>query len=538
LKPTSGLYYAFRVTATAFLDRWAAEQPRKAALVTLCGSRTFGQLADDVLRLAAGLQRLGLPDGARIGVMLPSGVESIEATLAILRAGYVHVAINPLFTGGEAAQILEDAGAQAMFVDADRSQRIAESRDQLPALETVIAVDGGTGDRGFDELLAAPVDHVPLPPAAAPAALVYTGGTTGAPKGALHDQWNIARQLDAMIEYFGLTQADGAVGALPTFLFPALVMGHLNALAAGATVHTLEHFDAAVALRLIVEERLTFMTGSKTLCWMFNELPPSAAEDLSFMRVMAFGGMYQPLAVREAFEARFNRPTLHCYGMSEGPNLVAGTPLDLEEPVRRAKLESIGLPLEGIEIVVQTEDGTLCGPGESGEICLRPDGSDKWRQMLGYWNRPEETAHAMRGGWYHSGDAGHIDADGFIFVYGRTQDLIKVAGWSVFPAEIETLIASDPRVEEVAVVAVPDEKAGEKPLAFITLRPDAEATGTDFERLVREKLAPFKRLRSAAIVEALPKNVYGKVQKNRLRDMWLEQERVARPPVGQADRTG
>jgi long-chain acyl-CoA synthetase len=509
------------MTSTAFLDQFLSDQPSSPAVVTASVTRTYSELAKRVFSLARGLQELGLPQGSSVALMLPSGLNSIEATLAILRAGFVHVAVNAVFKSKETLQVLSDSDARAIIVAGDKASLIEEIRDGLPLLQKVIVVGDGPGELGFDELASARTDAVPLPAADSAAALTYTGGTTGSPKGALHDQWNIARQCDALVEYFELTPDDRVLGALPTFLFPPLLMGHFNALRAGAALHLMERFDAAEALRLLIDEQITVMTGSKTMCWMLNELPSSANEDLGFMRALAFGGMYQPLEVRDAFERRFNRPTLHVYGMTEGPNVVAGTRLHLDEETRRRTRESVGHPLAGIEIAAFDEQDQRCAPGNSGEICLRPDGSRRWKPMVGYYKRQTETEHAMRNGWYHSGDAGYVDGDGFVFVFGRTQDLIKVSGWSVFPAEIETVIVADPRVQEVAVVAVPDPKSGERPVAYITLRENATATSEEFERLVAGELASFKRLRAARIVQDLPKNVYGKVQKKQLRESWI-----------------
>lgn len=494
----------------------AASAASKAAIVTPEASRTYGQLEERASRIASGLDELGLKPLDPVAVMVPNSLESIETTLAVLGGGFVHVAVNILFKEYELTQVLTDSAARAIVVDSERADLVAGLRDSLPNLDFVIVAGDGPGDRSFEELLSSPPSWPTPVKMGDPAAVLYTGGTTGAPKGVLHDHRNLAAQLSLMIEYYELTSDDSALGGLPTFLMPPLMAVHLNTLAVGGTLHMMPRFDAAEALRIMVEEKVTFMAGSKTMCWLFNQLPANGEEDLSGMKSLSWGGMYQPGEVRREFEQRFGVSTLHVYGMSEGVNLVAGTPRHLPEAMHLEKFESVGKGLSGIEIAALDADSRPQPAGESGEICVRPRSDGSWRPMLRYINRDEETKAALREGWYHSGDFGYVDQDGFAYVLGRAQEMIKVSGWSVFPSEIEAVIAENPGVEEVAVVGVPDPKSGEKPFAYVTLVPGEEVEISALEEAVAARLAPFKRLSGAAVIDELPKNVYGKIQKQQL----------------------
>lgn len=506
---------------------WAASQPNAAAVVSAEGTLTYRDLDRRSDALARGLERLGLLPGEAVAIMVPTGVDSLLATIGVMKAGLVHVGLNVLFKAGEVGHILRDSAARALIVDASFLPLVEESRGSLPSLEHLIVVGGDAGPAAaFEELLETPFDGPQtrdLDPAA-PAARVYTGGTTGMPKGALHDHENMSVQTRISSAYFRLTPEDRVMGALPSFLIPPFYSGHWTALSNGATLFIEPRFDAARVLDRILAERITFMVGTKTMLYLFNELPPRDDEELSFMRLMACGGMPQPPSVRMAFERRFRRPTLHIYGISECVNVIAGTPLDLPESVRLASFDAVGRPLEGIAIRVLREDGSEADTGEPGEVCVGPARPGSWKPMLGYPNREQETARALADGLLHTNDVGHIDEQGLLHVRGRAQELIKVSGWSVFPGEIEAVLVGEEEVGEAAVVGVPDERSGQVPVAFVVPRPGSQVDRETLRNRVSAELAKFKRLREVVVLEKLPANLYGKVQKHRLVELYGERE--------------
>lgn len=458
--------------------------------------------------------------------MVPTGIPSVVATVAVLKAGMVHVGVNVLFKEVELGHILLDSGARGLIVDAALLP-LVDTLDDPAALEHIVVVgDAPAGTTAYGDLIERPApgpQTQQLEPSAR-AALIYTGGTTGMPKGAVHDHENLVTQTLIGSSYFGMTPDDRVMGALPTFMLPPFYSSAWYALGSGATLFLERRFDAARVLERIRSERLTFMVATKTMLFLFNELPASAADDLSSMRMFACGGMPQPPEVRRAFEQRFARPTLHIYGLSECANVVAGTPPETPAQLREETFDSVGRPLEGISIRVVREDGSPADVDEPGELWIGDDGSGRWKPMSGYVNRPAETSKALEDGWYRSGDVGRIDAHGFVYVRGRAQELIKVSGWSVFPAEIEALLAGEEGVEQVAVVPVPDARAGQRPVAFVKPRPGATVDPATLMARVEHGLAKFKRLRDVRVVDELPTNLYGKVQKHRLTELYLSSE--------------
>jgi acyl-CoA synthetase (AMP-forming)/AMP-acid ligase II len=286
-------------------------------------------------------------------------------------------------------------------------------------------------------------------------------------------------------------------------------------LAAGSELFLMERFDPAAAVELISAEKLTITITVATILQRINELPYD--RDLSSLNRNLVGGSTQPSSVREEFEARFNCPIFHGYGSSELIGTVLHHPLDQEE-LRRRKLPTLGLPTKGVEASLVDDDNNPVADGDWGELCFRDDGSGyAWKPMLGYHNRPEESARSLPGdGWFHSNDLAVRDEDGWFTVKGRRGDLIKVSSWSVFASEIETVLKTDERVRDVAVAGVADERTGQKPVAFVTLREGAELQPGELVELVGRRLAKFKGLRETIVMEELPVNAYGKVLKHRL----------------------
>lgn len=508
------------------VSAWAARAPDRTAIVTAEAQLSYRRLDELTDAVARGLEGLGLRPGDAVAVMVPTGISSVLATLGVFKAGLVHVGVNVLFKAGEASHIVADSGAKAMIVDSGLLAVAAAVREEVAAPERLLVVGGADGEQAFEDLLETPGEGAAtraLDPSA-PAALVYSGGTTGLPKGALHDHANMTTQTRISSEYFGVRPDDRVLGVLPSFLVPPFCSGTWTALANGATLFLEPRFEAGRALDLILAERIDFMVGMKTMLFLLNELPARPDEDLSFMRALACGGMSQPPAVRREFEQRFGRPTLHLYGLSEGVNLVAGTPRGMPERERLRRFDSVGRPLAGIAVRILREDGSEAAPGEVGEICLGPARPGSWKPTLGYPGRPEETARALRDGWLHTNDLGHLDEEGYLYVGGRAQELIKVAGWSVFPGEIEALLQAEPEVARAAVVGVPDERSGEVPVAFVVPAPGSDPDPAALRDLAASRLAHFKRLRDVVLIDELPANLYGKVQKHRLRELYAERE--------------
>jgi acyl-CoA synthetase (AMP-forming)/AMP-acid ligase II len=498
------------------LALYAARSPNKPAFVTGSESVTYAEMQRRTDRLAAGLRDLGLQDGDAVCTMVPSGVASVVSNIAIMKAGLVWVGLNAMFKTFDARRALVDSEAKAVIVDEQFFDVIQEAAKEAPQLQHVVAIgsDRGTGP-SYDEMLERPADG-PQTRSVNPmalASLFYTSGTTGAPKGAMHDHANIAIQMEKNRLLVGINSNDRTLGMAPTFIGAAFIATSWVAMANGATAFVPERFDPAETVELIVDERVTFTWSTVANIQRINELPYD--RDLSTITRSIFGGYPHPPALRQEFEERFKCRVYHSWGASETVNSVFLQPMG-DDVRRREKAASIGLPVDGVEAAILDDDGQVVPPGEAGELCMRDDGRGTWKPMLGYYNRPQETADALAGGWLHTNDAGQMDEDGWFYCFGRRGDLIKVSGWQVFAGELEELIDGDPRIYQVEVCGVDDARTGQKPVAWVQRQPGAEISRDEVMTMVDDNLAKFKRLKDVVFVDEFPRSYLGKVQKHLL----------------------
>jgi len=335
--------------------------------------------------------------------------------------------------------------------------------------------------------------------------ILYTSGTTGAPKGAQLTHSNLYRNALAFTGLFGLNRTDVVLGTLPLFH----AFGQSNALnasiAVGACVSLVPRFDAAAVLRLIERHRVTVFAGVPT---MYTAVLQAEAgpTDTSSLRICVSGGAPLPVEVLREFESTFGAQILEGHGLSEtSPTASFNRP-------GRTKPGSIGLPLDaGIEMKVVDGDGIEVPTGDVGEIVIR--GHDV---MKGYWNRPDETAAAINDGWFHTGDMAVRDEDGFFFIVDRKKDVIIRGGYNVYPRELEEVLYEHPAVREAAVIGVPHPTHGEEVAAAVALRRDATATAEELRAFVKSRVAPYKYPRVVWLVDDLPKGPTGKILKREI----------------------
>jgi acyl-CoA synthetase (AMP-forming)/AMP-acid ligase II len=493
---------------------YAARTPRKAAIVMAGQTVTYAELDRRTDRLAAGLLGLGLRAGDVVAVMIPTGIESVVANVAVMKAGLVFTGLNIMFRPFEVNQIVADCGVRAIIVHEDLVAAVEAGLEGVETVEHLVVVGSGRGaEPTYGDFLERPVDGPQtrsLNPAQL-AALNYTGGTTGLPKGAMHDHANIAIQMEKhrLVSRFG--PEDRILGVVPTFLGTSFIAAAWCALANGATTYLQERMDADLAADWVEQEKITYLWASIANIQRFNDLPED--RDFSSISRITAGGFAHPPALRLEFEERFGAPIYLSFGMSENVNTIMQQPLDTPEEVRRPKYEYT-YPFPNVIAAVLDDDGEPLPPGEPGELCLRDDGGGTWKPMLGYLGRPAETAAALAGGWLHTNDLAEMDEDGWVKVHGRRGDLIKVSGYQLFAAEIENVVNDDPRVHQVAVAGVPDEHTIQKPVAWVVLREGAEMSREEVIDAVAARLARFKHLKDAVFVEELPLSPYGKAQKH------------------------
>lgn len=475
-------------------------------------SKTYGELADRVETLARGLVAAGLCKGDRAAILLHNRIEFIEVFFALAKAGAVVVPINYLLTASEIAFQCNDSSVRWLFVSAGLADRVPE-RSSLEGPMTVIGLDGV--DSEYESILASAPDSVNFEPVEAEdlVLLQYTSGTTGAPKGAGHTHatvlWNSMHQIpDCQMTadevYLSLPALCWAAGlhdfTLATLWLGGTVVLHPSrGLTVEAVLDSLERY--AVTLTLIVPSVLQMLVTHDGL----------ERRRLGRLRAIFSGSAPVPVALIEEAQRKLpHTKILQAYGMSEFPTLM--TVLDAEHSV--GKIGSAGRPTLVTALkVIDPETGEDSPPGTVGEIVVRSPAT-----TTGYVGRDEANAQAFAGGWFHTGDLGHQDADGFLYIAGRAKDMIISGGLNVYPAEIEAVLVEHDAVLEVAVVGVADEDRGEVGLAVVVVHAGAPLMADEFHQHVRERLAGYKTPKHWVVREAaLPRTASGKVAKPVLR---------------------
>ena len=500
------------------LDMLAASAGRfshRPALVLRDRHLSYGELQDGARRVGGILRQSGVRQGDRVVLMLPNAPEFGLGYFGILCAGATVVPLNPLLKAEEVRYILDDSGATAI-VCVEMTYPILQAarhglERRIPALVLDAATPGSVvvGDVAAGSASAAPrASDTPATPGAEDvAACLYTSGTTGRPKGAMLTHRNLLSNIQSFREILHITETDVFFCVLPMFHAFAATVLFLEPISLGATIVVEPRFAPDVVLKTIAEQRVTIFGGVPTTYAVLAGLP-RAALDFSAWRLCISGGAPLPPSVLEAFEAKYGVPIYEGYGPTEcSPVLTVNPPLGLR------KIGSVGPAIPQVELRVVDDTDTPVPVGEVGEIVARGP-----NVMKGYLNRPSDTAQALRGGWYHTGDLGRVDADGYYYIVDRKTDLILVGGLNVYPREVELALSSHPAVAEVAVIGVPDPVRGEAPKALVVLRDGHQPNPQELIQWCRQRLAGYKIPRTISIVSCLPKTVTGKILKTALRE--------------------
>ncbi len=464
---------------------------------------TYAELDDRSARLAAVLKARGLEAGDRVGLMLPNVPEFPIAYYGILRAGGIVVPMNVLLRKREVAFYLEDPGAKILIAwhgfAEDAAAGAAEAGADLIEVEP----------EAFDELLSAtdPDSDVADRDPQDTAVILYTSGTTGKPKGAELSHANLDRNCelsaDSTVE---VKEGDTVLGALPLFHSFGQTVSMNASIRNGATLTMLPRFDPSEALEKIQSEQVTHFQGVPTMYGAMLNHPDRGDYDASSLRSCMSGGSAMPVEVMRNFEDAFGCIILEGYGLSETSPVASVNHPDMER-----KPGSIGTPIEGVEMAVFDDDGNEVEQGEVGEIVIRGHNI-----MKGYWQREGATEEAMRGGWFHSGDMGKVDEDGYFFIVDRKKDLIIRGGYNVYPREVEEILYEHPKIQDAAVVGVPHDEWGEEIGAAVVVSPGEELEAAEVSAHVKDNLAAYKYPRVVWFVDELPKGPTGKVLKREI----------------------
>jgi len=478
-------------------DFLAGDRAARPALKLGDSVLTFAALDESVGRAAGLLRGLGVGPGDRVGLQLPNGMAFPIVFLAVLRLGAVVVPMNPLLKEREVAYQLSDSGARVTVAGHESEEAATSAANEVGAMCFVVRPESFDAALGFGE----PVREVTERRGGDAAMIIYTSGTTGSPKGAALTHAGLAAMLDTASELVGFDEGSISLAALP--LFHIFGMQYLNGtLRAGGLTTLMARFDAEQALSVMARDRVTIFAGVPTMFTALLSVPEPSRFDLASLTVCVSGGASLPLEVLRSFEEEFGASILEGYGLTETSALGAFNPRD------RRKAGSVGLPVGGAEIRIVDKDGMDVSPGTRGELVLRAP-----FLTPGYWQRPEATAEAMRGGWFHTGDIATADEDGYLYIVDRMKDLIIRGGYNVYPREIEEVLYEHPGVREAAVIGFAHPLLGEEIAAVVVLNGDVRVTGDELREYVKERVAAYKYPRRVAIVDELPKGPTGKILK-------------------------
>ncbi len=490
-------------------DRTSAHFPDRPAIICEGRTITYREMRRWVEAVARGLDRIGLTPGDRVVLYLPNVPEFAACYLAAEHRGLVVVSASPMLTTAEMRHLITDSGARLVFTTADLVERLGDLvGGPLSAQQVVICLGTAFGYPSLTELSIdaeqslRPVDLDP----SAPAAILYTSGTTGQQKGAVLSHGNVISNVLTTIHCLRIDPTDRLLLFLPLFHCFGQNFIMNSALISGAALVMHRRFEPDQILKSIVADEVTMFFAVPTV--YINLLATAASPS-------ALGGVryWFSAAATLPVEVAQNWRQVHGVAIHEGYGLTETSPFATYNHEWRVVPGSVGTPIDMVEVKVVDPDDHEVPPGTWGEICIRGP-----NVMLGYWNRPEETAEALRGGWFHSGDIGYLDSDGYLFLVDRVKDMINSAGFKIWPREVEEVIYQYPGVQECAVVGVPDAIKGETCRAYVVPRQGTTISTLELESFCRQRLATYKIPASFALLDGIPKNPTGKILKRMLRE--------------------
>lgn len=502
----------------------AAELQDKVALVWDDGSLTYAGLGDNVAQVANALIAEGVQPGDRVAFMARNTPHYYEVLLAVATIGAVMVPVNWRLAVPEIEWIVANSGAVFMFCGDEFLPACGELAEASAVLAKVLAIDSDylTWRNRHQALAPQLGGHDPDDVAVQ----MYTSGTTGRPKGAMltHRGLLAFRSLppQQQPEWNRWSDDDVSLIVMPQFHIGGTGFG-LQTLCAGATGLIHKEFDAGRVLAAIANDRLSKIFTVPSAIQMLIGHPLARSTDYSRIRTLIYGASPMPLELLREAMAVFGCGFVQQYGMTEMCGTICALIPEDHDPDGNARMESAGRALEGVEIRVVDPYGALLAPGVVGEIAIR-----SVTCMKGYWNLPEATAEAITAdGFFRSGDAGMLDADGYLTIVDRVKDMIVSGGENVYPAEVEAALRGHPAIAEVAVIGVPDPKWGEAVKAVVVARAGHSIDQAEVIGWARGQLAGYKLPKSIDVIAALPRNASGKVLRRELRaPYWEGQQRA------------
>jgi len=497
-------------------------------------ARELDELSD---AFAVALAGLGVRAGDRVALYVQNVPQFVIAMLAAWKAGGIAVPVNPMNRARELDAVLRDSGARVLVCLEGLYRDVARAVIEDAGLDTAVVTTSELDYRvRDDQRVFAGIERLDHPGAHDMAALIeqhrgqvpadvtfgpddtafltYTSGTTGPPKGAMNTHGNVVFNSQAYRQWCGLGPDDVILGVAPLFHITGLIAGVTTSLLLGAPLVLAYRFEPSAMLETIRDERATFTVGSITVFIALMNAPDAQREALASLTRIWSGGAPIPPSTVKAFQAQFGQYIHNIYGLTETTSPSHGVPYDATAPVDDASgALSVGVPIFNTVVRIVGDDGQDLPAGEVGEIVTSGP-----MVVPGYWNKPEETAHALPGGALHTGDVGYMDATGWFYIVDRKKDQINAGGYKVWPREVEDVLYQHEAVREAAVVGVPDAYRGETVKAYVSLRPGQTATAEELIAFCRQQMAAYKYPRQVEFLDELPKTVSGKLLRRELRD--------------------
>lgn len=524
-------------TALDMFRSSALSDPSLPLISYFGASLSAGEVDEQSDAVAVWLQEQGVVHGDRVALYLQNVPEFIITVLATWKAGATPVPINPMYRERELRELLTDSGAKVLVLLEYLWRDVAHAVVPQTSVQAVLSTNGlrylpegepvpgvladvvplpVSGARDFADVVAEFGSRRPEPTPITPddvAYLCYTSGTTGPPKGAMVIHRGVVFSSQNFRDMRGLVPGDVVFAVAPLFHITGLICTIAAGLLVPMRMVLGYRFDVGESLALIEKYRASFIVGATTVFIAFLSHPDFARRDISSLTKIICGGAPIPPAVLERYEAATGVYMYNGYGLTEATSPTFGTPAGQRSPVDPVSgALALGVPLPGTDLVILDDNGDDVGYNEPGEIVVRGP-----HIVPGYWNKPEETANALRDGWLRTGDVAFMDEDGWVYMIDRKKDVINASGYKVWPREVEEVLYEHPAVREAAVVGVPDEYRGESVKAVVSLRPGAVATEQELIDFAKTRLAAYKYPRVVEIIDDLPKTVSGKILRRELR---------------------
>ncbi len=495
----------------ALFKQTALRLPDKVAIEFEDKRVTFREIDLQANKAANAFQGMGIAKGDRVAQFMPNSLELVYSLVGNFKNGSIVVPMNINFKEQEIYHILSDCGAKAVITDRERLPIVKNILGKLPELKHIILIEGnGDGMLNFDELMKNASDKEPTAAIKDEdySVIFYTSGTTGKPKGAALTQLNITSNIKALEQAWKWTKDDVFLLTLPLYHIHGIGVALCGSLYVGSFAILKKKFVAEEVLELIQKRKATLFMGVPTMYFKLLETEGLEKYDFSSMRLFVSGSA--PLS-RDLFyklKKAFGHEILERAGMSESM-------MNFSNPYNGERIPgSVGPCLPGVKARITDKNYNDVPANTEGEILIKGNNVFK-----GYWNKPNYNKHAFKDGWFITGDVGKIDDKGYVYIIGRSKDIIISGGINIYPREIEDLTESMPQVKECAVVGVPDKEFGESVKAYVVLNQGEKLTEDEVISYCREKLASFKKPKFVDFLDALPKNTMGKILKEELRKM-------------------